>query len=213
MSLLSRIDPDRFSKFASGVQSVVTTIGIVAAGAWAYVTFWELGSTQKSRAEIAEIDQRVAAVTFGAIVLSIDIKWDASGEIRDGKRPISIMAVFRNDGKQTLRFQNTTLQIVKLLDSGEPDTREKALRIEPRLIDESGKVSTMPRREFSVGMIRTIGFPVPLLFSGSYLIQIRTEFVGLSRVGKSLVESSDGWGAAIEQSIVTVPSGQATLVR
>jgi hypothetical protein len=206
-----QMDADRFSKVASGVQSVVTSIGIIAAGVWAFTTFWVLGSTQKSsadlekaRAEIAEIDQRVAEHT----VLAIEItKCDASGDLKDSKRPIAVCASFRNDGKEPLKFKDTVLEIAKLPgDSGELDPKGRVLSVKPKWID-NGQFSVMPERQFDFGMARRLVFLVPPLDPGSYFLQVKTEFIGLIRRSDGTsIESPDGWGLAIEQSAMIVPN-------
>lgn len=217
MPLLSRVDPDRFSKFASGAQSIVMSVAVLAAGVWAYFTFWELGSAQKAsadlekaRAEIAEIDQRIAE----QLVLSIDLKSDVFGEISDGKRPVSITATLRNDGKQPLQFTNTVLRITKLLDdSSDIDPEAIKFHIEPKYLNDKGELDVMPRREFigkprllDVSMVRHISFLVPPLSPGRYLVQIESEFQGTKYTNGTWVDSREGWGFAFEQGNMFVPN-------
>jgi hypothetical protein len=52
------MDPDQFAKWASAAQSIVTSIGIIAGGLWVLFPFWNLRLMHRSRAEIAEIEQR-----------------------------------------------------------------------------------------------------------------------------------------------------------
>src|SRR5580692_7425992 len=102
MSWLSSASIDRFSKFASALQSVVTVMGIIAAGLWAYLTFWELGSTQKSSAELEKTRAEIAEIEFRASVLTIDINLDTLVKATGANLAIPINATFRNDGKQQL---------------------------------------------------------------------------------------------------------------
>jgi len=52
------MDADRFSKFAAGLQSIITALGVIVGGVWVLFTFGYLGMAAKSRAELAEFDLR-----------------------------------------------------------------------------------------------------------------------------------------------------------
>jgi hypothetical protein len=132
------MDPDQFTKFASGTQNIVTSLGIIIGGLWVMFTFWHLRAAQKSRAEIAEIEQR----SVEQPVLAIDIKWEPLGEAGNGKCFISLRAIVRNDGKRALYFSYTGLQISKLSEkSGEPEPDVPILRLKPQILDNEDKLS------------------------------------------------------------------------
>jgi hypothetical protein len=208
----ARLDPDRFSKLASGVQSIITAIGIVVGGVWVLVTFWELGTVEKSRADIAklELEQRVSAEELAERqpILLIDIKWDTSGGTIGGKRYISLQAKLRNDGKHPVSFRDTYALISRLLQqSGQPDPGEKTLRMSASILNDDGSICTPRERVLRSGQSRTIAFLVPPLMPGNYLIQIKTIYGGMLITNGKLRPSADDNILAVEQSVVNVPDG------
>ena len=82
-SRLASIDADRFNKFAGGLQSIVTALGIIIAGVWVLFTFRHLGTAEKSRAELAalEIRQRETqeTLTERQPILAIDLISETAG--------------------------------------------------------------------------------------------------------------------------------------
>jgi hypothetical protein len=50
------MDTDQFNKIAGGLQSIITALGIAVGGIWVLFTFQYLGTAEKSRAELAELD-------------------------------------------------------------------------------------------------------------------------------------------------------------
>jgi hypothetical protein len=78
------MNADDFSKIASGIQSIVTTIGIVIGGVWVLYTFWDLGSAEKAKLDIANAEQELANQQQEP-VLSISLKWGKPTEVSKGK--------------------------------------------------------------------------------------------------------------------------------
>ncbi|HZZ25038.1 MAG TPA: hypothetical protein VFE60_21815 [Roseiarcus sp.] len=110
------MNEESFSKISAGIQSIVSTIGIVVAGVWVLYTFSELGSTQKSRAEIAALERQTFQEPAS---LALEIKPDVSFDSNNGRRQVRVDVVFRNDGKKVLQFEKPILKIVKVLENSE----------------------------------------------------------------------------------------------
>jgi hypothetical protein len=85
------MDPDQFAQSASAAQSIVTSIGIIAGGLWVLFTFWNLRLMHRSRAEIAEIEQRAVEQP----VLSLAIQSETTEAVIGEKRFISLGALLR----------------------------------------------------------------------------------------------------------------------
>jgi hypothetical protein len=73
------MDASEFSKIAAGLQSIITAIGIIVGGAWVLYTFWHLGTAEKSRAELIDLDLKKRTgeeeLAERQPILSIDLKW------------------------------------------------------------------------------------------------------------------------------------------
>jgi hypothetical protein len=123
---------------------------------------------------------------------------------------VSVTGIFRNDGKQPLEFHDTYLRIAKLVDSsGDADSEERKLRIEPKYVNDKGEINVMPLRTLEISTARRISFLVPSLRPGSYLVQIDSLFKGLTYSKGIWSESSDDWVLAVEQGIIFVPNAAA----
>jgi hypothetical protein len=214
-----RLDPDRFSKFASGLQSIAAAIAIVVGGLWVLYTFRELGTVEKSRAELAALDLKQRSTEEELAerqpILSIELKWEASGGTADGKRFISMQAKLRNDGKKPVEFRAAEALISRLLQkSGQPDPDVKVLHINAQVLNNDGSVSGMPERILRTGQARTIAFLTPPLIPGNYLVQVQTIYDGMLLISGEFKRSADEEILAIEQSVVNVASGtnQATIL-
>jgi hypothetical protein len=194
---------DRFSKLASGIQSIVTATGIIVGGAWVLFTFWDLGVAERSRAEIAEIDQR----SVEQPVLSVDIKWATFGETVDKKHLVSFTAIFKNVGKRAVEFGDTEAKIIPLSESGIPNM-DASLNVKPLIFDyNKQKLVDAANRALRSGQARTVAFFLPSFMPGMYFIQLRSTYGGLILKNGNLERSSDQLIEAIEQSIVNVPAG------
>jgi hypothetical protein len=205
------LDPERFSKLASGVQSIITALGIVVGGLWVLYTFRELGTAEQSRAALAELDlkQRIALEELAERQpsLQVNLKWETSGAVTGGKRFLSLQAKIRNDGKHALEFGDTSLQISRLLEqSGEPDPEVAPLRLRPQTLGSDGKISDMPARVLRAAQERTIVFMAPTLVPGSYLVQLQTVYNGLLLIDGQFQPTSEQPIQAVEQTIVNVPA-------
>lgn len=197
---LSSFDWDRFSKIPSAMQSIATTLGIIVGGVWVGVTFWALGTVQRSRGEMAQVDQMLAQQP----VLQIDLHWDTFGETQGSKRYVALKASFHNNGKREIAFKGTKLCIVRQVGgAGEYNTNKTCF--DPLWLDESGAFSKMQTRFFDPEQVRSIALLLPPLEPGNYFLQVESKY-GVSEdplhPDEKLVRS---WFLAVEQSVVNVP--------
>lgn len=47
--------PEQFAAQMSGIESIITSLAIVVAGIWAFITFWGLGEITRSRAQLQKL--------------------------------------------------------------------------------------------------------------------------------------------------------------
>jgi len=195
-------DYESFAKLASGIQSIFTVLGMIVGGIWVLFTFWNLGATQRSRAEIAEIEQR----SLEQPVLSIDIIWGTFSEYADRKRAVSLRGIFKNDGKRAVVFEDVAVDIFRLSESGSPISTE-LIHLKAQTFDDGqGKLTDMPFRILRTGQGRSVAFLVPPLVPGCYFVQLRTVYTGAVIRDGELYRSNDKQINAIEQKIVSVPA-------
>jgi len=205
------IDAEQFNKFAAGLQSIITTLGIIVGGAWVLFTFQYLSTAEKSRAELAALDLRQRAdqeaLAERQPILAIDLKWETAGIVANGKRSISLHAKLQNDGKRPVQFRELEVLISRLLpQSGEPDPDVKPLRLGAKLLENDGTLADPPARILRSGQARTIAFLMPALTPGSYVVQLNVIYGGMVLNDGTFQRSSDEEISAIEQHVVNVPA-------
>jgi hypothetical protein len=205
------MDADRFNKIAGGVQSIITALGIAVGGIWVLFTFQYLGTAEKSRAELAELDlkqhETQEALAERQPILAIDLTWETAGMAADGKRFVSLQAKLHDNGKRPVQFQDTGVLISRLLpQSGEPDSSAKPLRLAAKLLDDDGALSDPPARILRSGQTRIIAFLMPTLAPGNYLVQLKALYTGMVLKDGRFEDSTDEPILAIEQQVVNVPA-------
>lgn len=208
--LIERVDPDQFGKFAAGLQSIITALGIIIGGAWVLYTFRALGTSEKSRAELAELDLKQRATQEELAErqpnLAIDIQWETLGVATPDKHFVSLHAKLKNDGKRPVEFGIVQVLMSPLSpQSGEPVPGVKPLRITARLLDSDGSFDIPLTRILRSGQTRTIAFMLPTLSPGNYMIQLKTTYGGMLLVDGEFKRSHDDKIDAIEQRVVNVP--------
>jgi hypothetical protein len=198
---------DWFAKVASAIQGIATAIGIVVGGGWVLFTFRELGTTEKARSELAELDlkQRATEEELAQLqpILAMDLKWEVVESASNDRRFISFHAKMKNDGKKPLQFKNASILISRLLpDSGELDPNVKPTRVAAKWLNTDGSISES-ERVLRSGQARTIAFLTPLI-PGNYLAQLETDYQGMELEDGKFRLSSGEEIMAIEQRIVNV---------
>lgn len=169
-----KFDPDKLEKLGSFVQSIVTSIGIIAAGSWAFYTFNEIGTVQKAEAEIATLRQNAARQP----VLQIGIKAEQISKDSDTKR-LSVIATLKNEGNLPLSFDTPILRIADAGPTLTAQAQATATENKARFIDSDGTIKLMPeKRLMRAGQARSIVFLVTVPSAGSYLLQIEVSFEG-----------------------------------
>jgi hypothetical protein len=197
-------DAESFSKWTSGIQACVASIGIIVAGTWVVFTFWSLRATSKARAEIADLEQRAVEQP----ILSIELKPMVLEEVK-GQRFISVAATLRNDGKRAVQFESAMLLTTKLgTKAGEMTSDGPVTRTEARFLSEDGTLAASPARLLRAGQARTIAFYVSVAPGATYLVQLHTIYSGLSLDKGDFVPSSDVPIEAFEQAIIDVRVAQ-----
>jgi len=204
------MDADWFSKFAAGLQSIITALGLIVGGAWVLFTFRYLGVAAKSRAELAEFDLRQHAAQEELAErqpnLAIDLTWETAGVAADGKRFISMHAKLRNDGKRPVHFHDATALVSWLSpQSGQPDPDAKPLFLDAKILEADGTLSDPAVRVLRSGQTRTIAFLIPALTPGNYIVQLQAVYGGLVLKKGGFEPSTDPQIAAVEQHVVNVP--------
>jgi hypothetical protein len=169
------LDHDRFEKIASGIQSVVTTIGIVVAGWWAYHTFGSVGSVQKADLEIATLKQTAARQP----VLQIDIQATpaASASAMPTQRRLQVAVKLKNDGNTSLMFSPPELEVAAIsisIQGKEPVPNWQ--RYNAKWINADGGFDAMPERLLGAGQTRTVAFLVEVPARGTYLLQVTSSY-------------------------------------
>jgi hypothetical protein len=196
-------EPEAFNKVASGIQSIATAIGIVAAGGWAMFTFNGQHLIQRANLEIQKIEhdsleQPILRSTISPTGLT------------DGGYPSAITVTLKNDGKRALQFENTTISLVPIPKNGAPQTDKPQLtRLPGQLIGDEGKFSNAPGRILRSGQDRNLAFILPKLDAGTYFVELRTIYFGMEIVDGKFIRSKDEEIDSIDQAILSIPSKMA----
>jgi len=197
------MDPDQFAQWASAAQSIVTSIGIIAGGLWVFFTFWNLRLMHRSRAEIAEIEQRAVEQP----VLSLAIQSDTTEAVSGEKRFISVCALLRNDGRRALEFWAAVLYVCRLSEeSGQLDAGAPIFGAQAQILNDKGKLELMSSRILRQGQARTVAFLVPPVVPGRYLLQLHASYRGLILKNGDFEDSPDLPIQGVEQVVINVPA-------
>jgi hypothetical protein len=176
----------------------------LVAGAWVLYTFAALGSTNKARAEIAELEQRAVEQP----VLGVHIK-PAVFTNDSGRLMVALEVSLQNDGKRALQFRNSGARISRLVAGKTGMSVQGASAHVPAvIISDSGTTDSMPPRILRAGQARTLVWLMPVATAGTYLIQFDVVYSGMQLVNGSFVPSVDEPIVATEQSILNVPPAE-----
>lgn len=199
------MDHEKFKNLASGAQSLAIAIAVVIGGVWTLYTFKALGTVNKARAEIREIEHRS---NIEQPVLAIELQ--AKPVTTGGKNVhlVHVEAKFRNDGKRNLNltFDEPSLTVSKLkLDTNSTEVEGEVISREPTLLNADGTLEQVRERALRPSQSRDVPFVVAVPSPGIYLVQIKATYSGLNLEDGKLVPSSDEPIYAYTQTIVEVP--------
>jgi hypothetical protein len=193
-------DHERFKNVTSGLQSIVTLLGIVIGGAWVLYTFTAVGTLQKADAEIAALKQSAARQPN----LQIDIQAKPAPPSLGGTRWLPVVLKLKNDGNFSLIFTAPVLELSNLPSAGDkPSARAKVQRATAQFLND-GKLEEMPERFLRAGQARTVGFLIEVPAPGRYLLQVRSLYSGGELKDGRLVwgEIKDGKFEASEKASI-----------
>lgn len=165
-------DVEKFSKLTAGMQSVITTIGLIVGGAWVAYTFWALSSINKSRAEVTALEQAASAQP----VIQMTISSITNSGLPRVKSPrINISVRIENIGRA---FQYTPLRLTAKLMMPQklqpsPSVSDPINAV-ARILTPDGRLIQSPQRRLRNGQFRTVVYSVPVRQPGMYLVQIDT---------------------------------------
>lgn len=162
-------DVEKFQKAAAGLQSIVTTVGIVLAGAWAYYTFKELGAAQKAEAEIISLRQNASRVPV--LQINMEPKQIQKALHSESPRQFAVAVKVKNDGNIALSVGTSVLEVVEINSEtpGKPNIGKY-----PTLILRDDDLDVMPERLLRPGQARTMAVVVEVPWPGQYLLQLST---------------------------------------
>lgn len=204
------MDMDRLNKIAAGLQPIVTMIGFFVGGIWILFTFSYLGTAEKSRAELAEIDLRQRQIQEELAErqpnLSIEIDFELAGTGTVGTGFVSLQIKLRNDGKRPVAFRDAQIMIVPLSpQTGEPAPRTEPVRMTAKVLNNDGIPFDPGERVLRSGQARTIVFLVPTR-PGNYIMQLNVPYRGMILDNGRLEPSDDDPIDAVEQRILHIPA-------
>lgn len=201
------IIPQDFDAIASGIQHLATAAGIVVGGIWVLYTFWGQRVIQKASLDVARTKVEIGRIEQDAAqqpVLSMVIR---PGITIDEGYPISITAVFRNDGKLAMSFEDSKLSLMRVFDEkGSHAGNVQPIKIKALMLESGGALSNMPLRILRAGQERNLAFVLPKLSAGAYFIELRTKYAGMQIIDGHFKPSSDDTIEAIEQTVLMVPT-------
>jgi hypothetical protein len=201
------MDLEGFDKLTSGIQHTVTTAGIMIGGIWVLYTFWGQHVLQKATLDVAKTQQEIRKIEQDSLqqpVLRITV---GPGVTNGEGYPVSVAAIFRNEGKLALNFQNVRLSLVQLLDDkGLKAERGHPIRIHAKVLGNSDSLSDMPSRILRTGQERNVAFILPKLAAGTYFVELLTEYNGMQIVDGKFEPSSDETIDAVEQTVLRIPN-------
>ena len=168
---------EQFNAYASGIQSSIAGLAILVAGIWALYTFWALGSVERSRAETAEIEQKIATEPD----LKVDIRWSADRQAtQTDQRSVIFSVGTRNDGNQPLDMVRPILHLARLR-GGQGHTYSTAgqpIALSSQVLG-TATLTEAPDRILRARQSRTLLFAARGLTPGLYFIQFSTYYFGV----------------------------------
>lgn len=194
-------DHDKFSKVAAGIQSIVTTTGLIIAGVWVVYTFWALGATNKARAEIAALEQ----AAFEQPILQITVTSAAPIAEQAPHKPRLDLAIrFENTGKRAVEFEPPKLR-ARQIEPGAEEPAAETINVTATVgvLADGGEVQAMPSRVLRAGQVRTMIISAQVARPGSYFVQIETNYHGLKLVDGAFRISNDQMIQALEQALIS----------
>jgi hypothetical protein len=201
------MSPDDFAKLASGVQSIVTILAIVAGGGWAVYTFNRLGTIRKAEtdatkalAEVEELRHRIQEYP----VLSITLGWQSWKDAQGGRYCLGLTVSFKNDGGRALEFGDVEARLLQRLTAGATAKAPPVRRTRAEVLGEDDRLEVMPFRFLRGGQGRSVGMALPDLAPGDYLLQVDALYFGSAIDGTDAKRSRGATIRASEQAIVTI---------
>lgn len=182
-----------FKDVAEGIQSIITSIGIVVAGGWALFTFRDLGARQKARLDIAESEQRLIEQPVLNIEISIEILNQAGC---DEQKTIA-KVLLRNDGRRGVAIYDLSLQLLSI--GGNNSRSMKAI-----IVNNDGDLVEFERRFLRPGQFRTLVFDLDPVPSGLHIVQVNLTYDGFVLNEGDIVYSNDVPIYSFEQAIINV---------
>ncbi|HEV7406939.1 MAG TPA: hypothetical protein VGO01_00510 [Bradyrhizobium sp.] len=195
-----------FDKLTSGLQHAVTTAGIVIGGVWVLYTFWGQHVLQKASLDVTKTQQEIKKIEQDSLVQPVLRIIISPGVTTDDGYPISVTAIFRNEGKRALNFERIKLSIMQLLDEkGLKAEKAHPIRIKAKILESDGTLSDMPARILRTGQERNVAFILPKLAAGTYFVELFAEYDGMDIVNGQFIKSKDETIDAREQTVLRVP--------
>ena len=201
------INLENFDKFASELQSIVASAGIVVGGIWVLYTFWGQHIVQRANLDVAKTEKEIKKIEQESLEQPVLRTTIMPAAFNDDGYPASVTARFRNDGKLALSFRDTQLSLMQLADKKDQQAeRMQPVRIGAKFMERDGTLSDMPARILRAGQERSLAFVLPELKEGSYFVELRTIYDGLKIVDGNFEPSNDVPIEAVEQTVLSVPS-------
>jgi len=192
------LEPAAFDTVTSGIQHIVTTIGIIAAGAWALYTFRGQHVAQRAQLEIRRIEQDSLEQPILRTTISLSPTIDDS-------YPSTITVTIKNDGKRALTFFDTTVSLVPIpKHESHQSHRSRTIRVSAQFIGDDGKFVDMPPRILRSGQDRNLVFVLQRLETGLYFVELKTGYSGLRIVDGHFEPADDVPIRAVDQTILCI---------
>ena len=192
---------ERFKDITAGLQSIVTMLAFAIGGCWVLYSFFALGSVQKSRAEIAALEQNAAEQP----ILQVDIEATSPPSAGGGHRYILVSVKLKNDGKRALEFESPKLKIFHIPGSGgETQNGEQIQNLAAQVINADNEIENMPSRVLRSTQSRAIAFISAVPSSGMYVLQFSAIYSGIKIVDGKFVRSEDVPIDALDQLALRV---------
>jgi hypothetical protein len=177
-------DHDRFSKLASGVQSITVTLAVLIGGGWTAYSFWSLKSVEKARLEIELQRSKIEQARLKRPILEVDISailadayfsgYGARGLKAKPSRVIIVSATITNRGNfHTVLDLSSDSLFVERMDSpsgGKGRIQFSALRTSYRV---SGVTADTANVALLPGAKQVLQYVVEPTTPGIYLVEFR----------------------------------------
>jgi hypothetical protein len=202
----TEMTPDDFDKYMSGVQHMVTAIGIMVAGGWVLFTFWGQHVIQKANLDVATAETQIKKLeqeAFQQPVLSVTI---SPGAIAGDSELSSITAQFRNDGKLALRYEDVVLVVKQIYDeSGNAQNSGKPITITAQTLNDQNEFTEFSPRVLRSGQERSSAFILPKLSRGVYFVELKVKYSGMDIIDGRFINTAGDAIYAVEQTSISIP--------